>query len=78
MIFNLSRFYKSTNGADNDQLGLIRFQGKDDSAVATAGDEWEIECHGAYEETENSSSHGTTKMTRTNPIKLYKRSISRP
>lgn len=25
------RFYKSTNGADNDQLGLIRFQGKDNA-----------------------------------------------
>tara|TARA_Y100000593_G_scaffold88027_1_gene169576 strand:- start:1454 stop:2812 length:1359 start_codon:yes stop_codon:yes gene_type:complete len=48
----------------------IRFQGKNDSAIATAGDEWEIECHGMFEETENSSSHGTTKMTRTdNPYR---------
>ena len=47
----------------------IRFAGADDSAVATENDEWEIECHGAFEETENST-HGNTKMTRTD--KLYR------
>jgi hypothetical protein len=47
----------------------IRFAGKNDSAEATANDEWEIECHGAFEETENST-HGNTKMTRTD--RLYR------
>tara|TARA_B100000424_G_C22938604_1_gene499423 strand:- start:1272 stop:2531 length:1260 start_codon:yes stop_codon:yes gene_type:complete len=47
----------------------IRFAGADDSAIATQTDEWEIECHGAFEETENST-HGNTKMTRTD--RLYR------
>ena len=51
----------------------IRFAGKDDSAVATAGDEWEIECIGKGERVDNSSGPNATKLTRTDvPYRKYK------
>ena len=53
----------------------IRFAGANDSAVATAGDEWEIECHGMFEKTENAQ-HGYTKMTRGDiPYRVYRKGI---
>ena len=43
----------------------IRFSGKNDSSVATADDEWEIEVLGAYETMDGSVGSGTnTRMTR--------------
>ena len=43
----------------------IRFSGKNDSSVATANDEWEIEVLGVYETVDGSPGSGTnTRMTR--------------
>jgi hypothetical protein len=43
----------------------IRFSGKNDSSVATANDEWEIEVLGVYETMDGSVGSGTnTRMTR--------------
>ena len=43
----------------------IRFAGKNDSSVATANDEWELEVFGKYESMDESPNSGAnTRMTR--------------